>query len=87
MSGATGSLCAAAVAGALLTAALPPVGLCAPGNFSGGPEALVHKAVYAYELYGPDDIPFYDEENYCWQQVFTPSNGWVWVDVCHGYAF
>jgi len=47
----------------------------------------IHKTVFIEELYvEPYVLPFYDEQNYCWQQVWTP-HGWRWVDVCHGYAF
>jgi len=49
-------------------------------------EQPVCKAVYDWELWGEDPIPYYDADNYCWQQVWTPQ-GWRWVDVCHGYAF
>ncbi len=82
-----GSLYAAAIGGALLTAVSGPVAFCAPAYLADGPETLLHKAVYAYELNDPADIPFYDDENYCWQQVWTASNGWIWIDVCHGYVF
>ena len=87
MTGVRGSLCAAAIGGELLAAAPLPVAPCGLGYASGGPGTLLHKAVYAYEVYGPEDVPYYDQDNYCWQQVWTPSNGWLWVDVCHGYAF
>jgi hypothetical protein len=86
MTGVRGALCVAAIGGALLAAAPLPVA-CGPVYTSGGSGTLLHKAVYPYEVYGPEDVPFYDEQNYCWQQVWTPNNGWLWVDVCHGYAF
>lgn len=82
-----GSLYAAAIGGALLIAASAPVAFRAPANLPGGPETLLHKAVFTYELNDLADIPYNDDENYCWQQVWTASNGWIWMDVCHGYVF
>ncbi|MCI0599444.1 MAG: hypothetical protein L0Y50_10640 [Beijerinckiaceae bacterium] len=56
-------------------------------SFGTGYQAATRKIVFAEELYlEPYVLPFYDEQNYCWQQVWTP-HGWRWVDVCHGYAF
>jgi hypothetical protein len=75
-----GSICAVALGAAILTAAP------APAVASGGYEKLLHKAVYAWELNDEGAVPYYDDENYCWQQVWT-AHGWRWVDVCHGYAF
>ncbi len=89
MTSVTGSVRAAAMGAAILTA-VPPSALalsCSGQVFSGGQENLLHKAVYAYELYYDGYVPYYDAENYCWQQVWTDSNGWRWVDVCHGYAY
>lgn len=90
MTSVTGSMRAAAIGAAILTAAPPSaVALGWPGQiFSSGQENLLHKAVYAYELYYYGYVPYYyDDENYCWQQVWTANNGWRWVDVCHGYAY
>jgi hypothetical protein len=85
----TGSMRAAALGAAILTAA-PASALTSnrPGQIiSGGQENPLHKAVFSYELYDDNYVPYYDEENYCWQQVWTASNGWRWVDVCHGYVY
>jgi hypothetical protein len=83
-----GSICASALGAAILTAA--PASAVASGghaqNFSMMYENLLHEAVYAWELYDEGAVPYYDDENYCWQQVWT-AHGWRWVDVCHGYAF
>jgi hypothetical protein len=81
-----GSICAAALGAAILTAA--PAVACGghAQNFLGRCEKLLHKAVYAWELDDEGAVPYYDDENYCWQQVWT-AHGWRWVDVCYGYAF
>ncbi|MCI0465431.1 MAG: hypothetical protein L0Y57_00230 [Beijerinckiaceae bacterium] len=52
-----------------------------------GYQAPFRKAVFIGELYTEQYvIPYYNEQNYCWQQVWTP-HGWRWVDVCYGYVF
>ncbi len=80
---------AAAVTGTAILAAAPasafPAGARNQRSVA-GPEATLRKIVFFEELYFEGYVPFYDEQNYCWQQVWTP-HGWRWVDVCHGYAF
>ncbi|HMF06984.1 MAG TPA: hypothetical protein VKE72_08245 [Methylocella sp.] len=90
MTNVTGSIYAAVIGAAVLMTAAPASALVSGSRgeiLSGGHENLLRKAVYAYELYDDGYNWFYDDENYCWQQVWTDSNGWRWVDVCHGYAY
>jgi hypothetical protein len=87
MTSVTGSIRAAAMAAILTAAPAWAIAPCPPAqNFSGLQETPLHNAVYAYELYDQGYTPFYDDENYCWQQVWT-ANGWRWVDICYGYAY
>ena len=82
------------VAGALVAGAAIVLGVVSPAlaaaghpqTFSSSPEKFIRNAVYDWELWDEYPVPFYDEDNYCWQQVWT-AHGWRWVDVCHGFAF
>jgi hypothetical protein len=86
MTSVTGSIRAAAMAAILTAAPAWALAPCPPAqNFCGLQETLPN-AVYAYELSDEGYTPFYDDENYCWQQVWT-ANGWRWVDICYGYAY
>ena len=82
----------AALAGAAILLAVQPPALAAAGQpqiFPHSLEAPIIKAVYDWELFGEDPVPpvpYYDPDNYCWQQVWT-AHGWRWVDACYGYAF
>ncbi len=78
----------ALAAAAILLAAQPPA-LAAAGQqqiFRHSLELPIVKAVYDWELWDEDPVPYYDADNYCWQQVWT-AHGWRWLDVCNGQAF
>ena len=84
------SVACVAVAGALILLAAQLSAVAAAGQpriFRHSLEGPIIEAVYAWELYGEEPVvPYYDPDNYCWQQVWT-AHGWRWVDVCYGYAF
>jgi hypothetical protein len=88
MTSVTGSIRSAAMAAILTAAPTWALAPCPPAQIFSGlqQETPLHDAVYAYELYDEGYTPFYDDENYCWQQVWT-ANGWRWVDICYGYAY
>jgi hypothetical protein len=84
-----GVICAAAGAAAILLAAQRPAFAAAgqPQILAKSPEASVLQAVSDWELWDEEPVvPYYDADNYCWQQVWT-AHGWRWLDVCYGQAF